>query len=219
MKAFSTLLHHKSANLLGMKKLLLVFAMSALAVAYALPFQEPVAGSYQCFAGADPFDPNAQDAGAMLEIGADNTYTFSTDTASETGSFTTYEMAASGSEDQDTAFAQAFASGTIVALQPANTTLLYGGLFVMDEESQYVLIKNNNNIWIRCQSEDADVAATMENILTVGELEDAPETETDTTGTSDSLTDNLVYSSLNLQYSNMINMGIPSYNFGAPGGY
>jgi hypothetical protein len=200
-----------------MKNLLALLVVAGLSISYALPFQEPIAGSYQCFASANPFDPNAQDASATLEIGANKSYTFSTATASETGSFTTYEMADSGSEDQEIAFAQAFQSGTIVALQPANTTLLYGGLFVMEDgESSYMLVKNNNGIWIRCQSAGADVAATMENIVAVGnETGETPDsiattdTSTDDTAT-DTLTDNLVYNSLNSQINNMTSLGIPT---------
>lgn len=204
--------HAELAMVLSMKKFLVLLAVSGLSSVNALPFQEPVAGSYQCFASSDPFDPNAQDANATLEISADKSYIFTTASASETGTFTTYEMAESGSEDQEIAFAQAFQSGTIVALQPADTTLLYGGLFVMDETSQYMLMKNNNNVWIRCQSEGADVAATMETILSVGNSEETvdPDTTSATDYTTDTLTDNLVYNSLNSQINNMTSLGIPT---------
>jgi hypothetical protein len=64
--------------------LLLTAYLSLLCSSYALPFQEPVAGSYTCFASeTDMFDVNAKDIGATLELIDAQTYRFTTSSATE----------------------------------------------------------------------------------------------------------------------------------------
>lgn len=125
----------------------------------ALPFQEPVPGTYPCLVSNEsPFDVNAQDAGATLEIVSEQTYKLSTATASEEGSITTSEL---GEDLKDTA--QVFQSGSVVTFQPSSGSAPYFAMFFVDaQNNRYILIQNNNGVHIRCQSQGADIAATFE---------------------------------------------------------
>lgn len=139
--------------------LLLIFSLSPFLfpLAFALPFQEPVAGSYQCFiAGEDPFNVNTQDAGAILELNSE-TYTLITASATEQGSVLFEEFPNEGMED-------IFQSGSNINLQPSSGGEVYGGMFLADwQGGMYVIIKNNNDLWIRCETLGADIAAAFEN--------------------------------------------------------
>jgi hypothetical protein len=133
-----------------------------LSCVYALPFQEPVAGTYQCFASsANPFDAGARDAGATLEIIDSQTYKLSTASASEEGSVTVSELG----EDVNN-MAQIFQSGSGVTFQPSSGSAPYVAMFMMDaDNNRYIFIQNNNGTHIRCQSKGADIAATFERAV------------------------------------------------------
>lgn len=139
--------------------LLLTFYFLLFTFSYALPFQEPVAGNYTCFASeTDMFDVNAKDVEATLELIDAQTYRFTTTSATEEGTVisTTFE-------NGDAAFDALWQGGSSIAMQPDSGSEPYGGGFLVDwQGGMYVLIKNNNELWIRCQSEDADVASVFE---------------------------------------------------------
>jgi hypothetical protein len=130
-------------------------------LAFALPFQEPIPGNYQCFiAGDDPFGANVQDAGARLEIKPNATYTFVTTNATENGSFQTISL------ENDTEMTQLFRSGVELTLTPSSGSGAYYGSFIIDKQgSLYVLVQNNNGVWIRCQSEGADIRASLQLVF------------------------------------------------------
>jgi hypothetical protein len=143
-------------------KLFFLFFLSSLSsllfsLAFALPFQEPIPGNYQCFiAGDDPFSANAQDAGARLEIKPNATYSFTTASASESGTFQILSL------EDNTTLTQLFRSGVELSLTPASGSAAYYGSFVIDKQgSLYVLIQNTGGVWIRCQSEGADIATAF----------------------------------------------------------
>ncbi len=141
-----------------MKKLLLVIIHFILLfnTAYALPFQAPVSGVYQCFSsGESIFDANAKDIGATLAITADNSYTFTTSNATENGSVTV-------SEDTSNDLSSYFQSGSFLSLQPSSGSTPYQSMFVSDNYGGlYVFIRNNNGLDIRCQSSGADIAKVI----------------------------------------------------------
>jgi hypothetical protein len=136
----------------------LIMLCSTFLVGYALPFQEPATGNYQCFASQDSaFDVNAQDAGATLEVSG-NRYILKTATETEEGDIQTSAI--------DTAdYDQFFQAGSGVALQPDSGSAPYLGGFLVDlQGGRYVFIQNNNNLWIRCQTAGADVASIFQNV-------------------------------------------------------
>ena len=124
-------------------------------LAYALPFQAPVAGAYSCFSSEKSiFDENAQDIGATLTITANGSYTFTTSNASENGTVTV-------SEDTSNALEATFQvqSGSILKIQPSSSKTAYDGMFVIDKQGgMYILLQNNNGLNIRCQSPSAAIA-------------------------------------------------------------
>jgi hypothetical protein len=137
----------------------LFFVLCSLPV-FALPFQEPVPGIYQCFAGQEIFDPNAQDINARLEIKPNGSYTFTTATATENGTFTTLSL------EDNTEMTQYFKSGVELNLSPDNGSAAYYGSFIIDKQgSLYVFILNSDNVWIRCQSEGADIITAIQLVL------------------------------------------------------
>jgi hypothetical protein len=98
-----------------------------LPLAFALPFQEPIPGLYECFiAGEDPFAAELKDAGATLELRPDKTYTLQTASASENGTFTTQSM------EDESDMTQLFKSGTGIELYAESGTAAYGGMFILD---------------------------------------------------------------------------------------
>lgn len=126
--------------------------------AFALPFQEPITGIYQCYSSpTDPFDQNAQSIGATLEFPTAQTYRFTTASATEEGSVSTSEFADDGNIER------IFQSGSTLVLQPNNSSTAYEGSFFVDFLGEaYILIANNNNILIRCDSQGASITATLE---------------------------------------------------------
>lgn len=146
--------------------------------AYALPFQTPVAGNYQCFSSEESMlDVNAVNIGATLTINADGSYTFTTSNASENGSVQTQE-------DTSQDLSSFFQSGSFVTLQPSNSSSSYNGMFVTDKKGgMYVIIKNNNGLNIRCQSPGANIASVFEQAATE-QPQTSSETETGTTENS-----------------------------------
>jgi hypothetical protein len=153
----------KSMHQIALWKLCLFsFLLSpfSFSLVFALPFQEPIPGSYQCFvAGQDPFAVDVTDAGARLELRADKTYTLSTASASENGTFITQGM------EDDANMTQLFQSGVGIELYPQSGTAAYGGIFIIDKEGGlHTLVQNSGGVWIRCQSEGADLIAALQNV-------------------------------------------------------
>ncbi len=140
--------------------LLLTFLLSPFpfSLVFALPLQEPIIGVYQCYSSpTDPFDQNAQSIGATLEFPTPQTYRFSTASASEEGRVSTSEFPNDGNVEN------VFQSGSNLVLQPSNSSTAYEGSFFVDFLGEaYILIANNNNILIRCDSQGASITATLE---------------------------------------------------------
>jgi hypothetical protein len=154
--------------------LLLIFTLysSLFTLAFALPFQAPVPGVYQCFAaGTNPFDVTAPDTGATLEILADATYILKTPGGSEQGFL----------EIQETAdFEDFFESGSSVDFVPNNSDTYYFGYFFVDSlGGMYVLVTLTDGSYLRCESPNANIAATNESIFPETELPDIPLTPED----------------------------------------
>jgi hypothetical protein len=144
-----------------LKFCLLLFTFNLLPFTFALPFQEPIPGNYQCFvAGADPFAVDVKDAGARLELRPDKTYSLTTASASENGTFITRSM------EDEADMTQIFQSGVEIELSPQSGTAAYGGMFIIDKEGGlHVLVQNTGGVWIRCQSEGADLIAALQNVF------------------------------------------------------
>jgi hypothetical protein len=150
------------------------FCLLLLGVAYALPFQEPVAGDYQCFSSEESiFDVTAQDTGATLTINADGSYTFTTGDASENGNVQV-------TEDTTAELELAFQNGSNLALQPSSGSAAYEGLFVTDKQGGRYVFVFTNNTTLRCQSPGADIVAAIQQMAN----EQAPTTQPDTTETT-----------------------------------
>jgi hypothetical protein len=132
-----------------------------LPLAFALPFQEPIPGLYECFiAGEDPFAAELKDAGATLELRPDKTYTLQTASASENGTFTTQSM------EDESDMTQLFKSGTGIELYAESGTAAYGGMFILDRQGGlHTLVQNSGGVWIRCQSESADLIAALQTVF------------------------------------------------------
>lgn len=128
-------------------------------VIYALPLQDPIPGIYQCFLSpTDPFDINAQAISATLEFLNPQSYRFTTASATEEGSITT-AVFESSEENTDALFQ----SGSVLSLQPNTSSAAYEGAFFIDYLGEaYVIIANNNNFWIRCQSAGANITASID---------------------------------------------------------
>jgi hypothetical protein len=142
-------------------------------VAFALPFQTPTPGSYWCFAAGDnPFNFEAQDTGATLEIWANNTYVLKTANASEQGSLNVQET---------TEFMDSFASGSLVDFVPNNSDAFYPGYFLADSLARlYVLVQLTDGSYLRCESPNADIVATYESVFgSTTELPEVPVTPED----------------------------------------
>ena len=129
-----------------------------LGLVYALPLQEPITGIYQCYSSpTDPFDVNAQAIGATLEFPTSQTYRFVTASATEEGNVSSSEFV--NAEDIE----NIFQSGSTLVLQPNTSSTAYEGSFFVDFLGKaYIMIANNNNLWIRCDSPGASLAATLE---------------------------------------------------------
>jgi hypothetical protein len=153
-------------------------------VSFALPFQEPLTGTYQCFSSSEgPFEENVQDIGARLEFINATTYRFTTASATEEGSIKSYDFE-SGEETFD-AFWQ---SGSVLELTPSSGSAPYAGMFLLDNlGASYAVIQNNNGLYIRCQSDGADIAEAFGNTTsTAAETSDPTEsgdTESEPTNT------------------------------------
>lgn len=136
-----------------------ILVMVFWAFSFALPFQDPVPGSYTCFASQESaFDKNAHDAGATFAINTDGSYTLTTVNASENGSVQTQEITEEGLE-------LVFQRGSSISLHPSSGSPPYPGMFTVDKQGgMYVFIQNNNGVWIRCESQGADIAAAFETV-------------------------------------------------------
>jgi hypothetical protein len=138
---------------------LLPLSSFLLPLALALPLQDPIPGTYQCFSSKEgAFEENVEDIGATLEFVNATTYRFTTASATEEGTVSSYTLE-SGEEKFD-AFWQ---GASVLKLQPGSGSAPYEGAFFVDNlGASYVVIQNNNGLYIRCQSEGADIAATFE---------------------------------------------------------
>ncbi len=138
--------------------LLFTSCFSLFTFSFALPLQEPVVGSYTCFASkTNMFDVNAKDIGASLEFVDAQTYRFTTASATEEGTVSSSVF------DSDATFDTLWQSGSALILQPSSGSASYAGAFLTDKLGHsYVIVQNNNGLNIRCQSEGADIAATFE---------------------------------------------------------
>jgi hypothetical protein len=149
---------HSNQRKLWLALTFLLFT-SYLSSAFALPLQEPVPGTYQCFSSqTDPFDVNALSIGATLEFMTSQSYRFTTTSATEEG-----KVSSSLFEDTEEGINVLFQSGSVLALQPNSSSAAYeGGFFVDALGEAYIIIQNNNGFWLRCQSSGADIAASLE---------------------------------------------------------
>ncbi len=157
---------------------------SYFSFAFALPFQEPIPGVYQCFiAGQNPFAAEVKDAGARLELRPDKTYTLSTASASENGTFTTQSM------EGETEMTQLFQSGTGLGLQPESGSNPYGGMFIIDKQGGlYAFVQNTSGLWIRCQSEGADIVTAMQIVFEQQAIVNETQSRAETSGRVPKLT-------------------------------
>jgi hypothetical protein len=156
--------NHQSRKLIPMKRLIFAFLFSLspflFSFAFALPFQEPVPGTYQCFiAGENPFNANAQDAGAQLTFNPDSSYVLTTASASEKGRV-------QAQENTTAELDILFQSGSAIGMQSSGGTANYGGIFVIDKQGNlYAFVQQSSGSWIRCESQDADLATAMQLAL------------------------------------------------------
>lgn len=137
---------------------LTLFIGYSLSLVLALPFQAPLNGSYQCFSSSEsPFAESVQDVDARLEFTSVNTYRFTTATASEEGTVKSYNF-----EIGEGAFDIYWQGGSLLELQPSSGSAPYAGMFLLDNfGASYTIIQNNHGLYIRCQSDGADIAATF----------------------------------------------------------
>jgi hypothetical protein len=133
---------------------------------FALPFQDPIPGSYNCFAaGDDPFNVAAQNTGAILEIYPNNIYILKTASASEQGIFDVEEFLAD---------ADLFERGSSLGFVPDSSDVFYPGQFFVDTQGErYVLIQLSDYSYLRCESANADISVVLEN--TYESATDVPE--------------------------------------------
>jgi hypothetical protein len=146
-------------------------------LAFALPLQDPIPGTYQCFSSSEgPFEETVQDIGATLEFPDATSYRFTTASASEEGTVSSYTF-----ESDEEMFDAIWQGGSVLQLQPSSGSAPYEGAFFVDNlGAMYVIVQNNNRLYIRCQSEGADIAATFEQIITeTAETETSAETVTE----------------------------------------
>jgi hypothetical protein len=148
---------HASNRVLFLTLSLFTFHLSLV---LALPLQKPAVGTYQCFSSQDdPFDENAQDIGATLEIVDATTYRFTTASAREEGTVSSSEF-----QSGEPVFDALWQGGSLLSLQPSSGSAPYEGAFFTDTfGGHYVIIQNNNGLYIRCQSQGADLAAVIDS--------------------------------------------------------
>jgi hypothetical protein len=158
---------------------------------FALPFQDPIPGSYRCFSSqVGPFEENVEDIGATLEFTNATTYRFTTASATEEGTVSSYTF-----ESNEEIFDTLWQGASVLKLQPSSGSAAYEGAFFVDTlGASYAIIQNNNGLYIRCQSDGADIAATFNQGSEQQPVaETATENETtsapvDTTTSSENLT-------------------------------
>jgi hypothetical protein len=144
---------------------------SLFSLSFALPFQEPTPSVYNCYSSpTDPFDLNAQPLNATLEFFADQTYRFTTASATENGI-----VASSLFQEDDSSMNLVFQSASNLALQPDSSSKIYTASFLVDYYGDsYVLIENSNNVMIRCDSEEANLEAAIQVARNRDEYDQAP---------------------------------------------
>jgi hypothetical protein len=147
-----------------MKGYLAIFLTLLASKAYALPFQEPIPGTYQCFSSQEsPFEENVEDIGATLEFPNAQTYRLTTASATEEGTVSSSAIDTSSDAEIEAAMTALWQGGSNLVLQPSSGSVPYeGGFFVDHLGSSYAVIQNNNGLHIRCESEGADIAATFD---------------------------------------------------------
>jgi hypothetical protein len=166
-----------------MKTLCFILVTLFWGFSFALPFQDPIPGSYQCFSSqVGPFEENIEDIGAILEFTNATTYRFTTSSATEEGTVSSYTF-----ESSEEIFDALWQGASILNLQPSSGSTAYEGAFFVDNlGASYIIIQNNNGFYIRCQSDDADIAATFENSTSTAQTptaENEPSQETTSTAT------------------------------------
>jgi hypothetical protein len=145
---------------------------------FALPLQGPIPGVYQCFSSqVGPFEEEVEDIGATLEFVSATTYRFTTTSATEEGTVSSYTF-----ESGEEVFDALWKGASVLQLQPSSGSAAYEGAFFVDNlGASYTVIQNNNGLYIRCQSGGADIAATLgQGTTTENKTAETP-TETDTT--------------------------------------
>jgi hypothetical protein len=159
-----------------MKNILLLMFFLLSTLGYALPFQEPVAGQYQCFSSQEgPFEEKVEDIGATLEIVDTQTYRFTTTSATEEGTVNSFAIDTGNDSEAEAAMSALWQGGSNLVLQPNSGSAPYAGGFFVDHQGNiYTVIQNSNGIHIRCESEGANIAATFQR---AAEL-DGSETQT-----------------------------------------
>jgi hypothetical protein len=138
--------------------LLFTLYSSLFTFSFALPLQDPIPGTYQCYSSSEgPFEENVNDIGATLEFISATSYRFTTASATEEGTIESYTF-----ESSEEVFDAFWQGGSVLQLQPSGGSTPYEGAFFLDNlGSSYIVIQNNNGLYIRCQSEGADIAATF----------------------------------------------------------
>jgi hypothetical protein len=157
--------HKVIAMIFSMKKLtsllpllrltLLTTCFILLPLTFALPFQEPISGAYQCFvAGQNPFAIDVKDAGATLELHPDSTYTLSTATTNERGTLQTK------ADDVIDSLGGIFQAGTGLTLSSPNAA--YDAYFLVGKQGgSFIVVSLTDGSYIRCESPGADMNAAL----------------------------------------------------------
>jgi hypothetical protein len=171
-----------------LKSKLLLFLLSSLflPLAFALPLQAPLPGIYQCFSSSEgPFEATVDDINATLEFPTPQTYRFTTASASEEGTVSSFVLETTDNTDDDATLTALWQGGSVLQLQPSSGSAPYVGAFFVDNLGHsYAIVQNNNGIYIRCESDGADIVATFDQATSAklpGTAEPATENEAATT--------------------------------------
>jgi hypothetical protein len=128
-------------------------SFAAISVTNAQTFQAPSDGSYTCFQSDSPFSQGEQIG--TLDITNTN-YTFTVGGNAETGTVTALEDEAPITDTIPFATA-----GSTVTLTSQSNTVNVALFFVDPLGSSYLAINNSNDVFIRCDSPGADIAAAL----------------------------------------------------------
>jgi hypothetical protein len=117
-------------------------------LAFALPLQAPIPGMYQCFGSSEgPFEANVDDINATLEFPTSQTYRFTTASATEEGSVSSFVLETSDNADDEVTMTTLWQGGSVLQLQPSSGSAPYRGAFFIDNLGHsYAVVQNNNGI-------------------------------------------------------------------------